>query len=74
MSVESLEYLLAALPPSCRQALAQVSLVTPSDRVIQTALDIAPEMTAVLAAGPGTDEMLAALVEASDRGQIKRNE
>lgn len=68
MSVESLEYLLAALPPDCRRALAKVSLVTPSKRVIQTAMNIAPEMDAVLATGPGTDEMLEALIDGRQQG------
>lgn len=68
MSVESFEYLLAALPYGCRQTLSGISLVTPSERVIQTALDAAPEMKTVLAAGPGTTEMLAAMAEGRPQG------
>ena len=68
MSVESLEYFLIALPADCRKALDKVSLVTPSKRVIQTAMDIVPEMETVLAAGPGTDEMLEALAGCQQQG------
>ena len=71
MSVESLEFLLAALPEDCRSALRGVSLVTPSERVIQTAMNAAPEMDALLAAGPGTDDILQALIAIRQQRQEK---
>ncbi len=68
MSVDSLEFFLAALPPPCRAGFSGVSLVTPSSRVIHTALDKSPGMQTVLAAGPGTDDMLEALIACRQQG------
>ena len=63
MSVDSLRFFLMALPDACQRNLSEVSLVTPSKRVIQTALDKAPGMQPVLASGPGTDDMLQAMID-----------
>ena len=68
MSVDSLTYFLAALPDACHQRLPEVSLVTPSKRVIQTAMDGASGMQPVLASGPGTEDMLQAIVESLQQG------
>ncbi|MDZ7644316.1 MAG: uroporphyrinogen-III synthase [Woeseiaceae bacterium] len=61
MSVASFDNLLELLPAACRNALHRVRLVTPSSRVIQTSSDQAPEMRALLATGPGADDLVAAM-------------
>lgn len=62
MSVETLDNLLTALPPYCRDALPGTPLVTPSKRVIQTAADQVPAVRATLAPGPLPADMLRALI------------
>jgi uroporphyrinogen-III synthase len=62
MSVETLDNLLTALPPYCRDALPATPLVTPSKRVIQTAADQIPAVRATLAPGPLPADMLRALI------------
>ncbi len=62
MSVETLDNLLTALPPYCRDALPAARLVTPSKRVIQTAADQVPAVRATLAPGPLPADMLRALI------------
>lgn len=62
MSVESLDNLLTALPRYCHDALAMAPLVTPSERVIQTAADRIPAVRAILAPGPLPADMLRALI------------
>ena len=64
MSVETLDNLLTSLPVYCREALAATPLVTPSNRVIQTAADRIPAVRAVLAPGPLPIDMLGAVIEA----------
>lgn len=61
MSVESWTYLLALLPPGCRNRLAATPLVTPSNRVIQTATEQIPGIPAILAPGPDPDAMIRAM-------------
>ena len=63
MSVESLDGLLRILPDDCLEMLRQSVLVTPSTRVIQTALEQLPGTRAVLADGPDTTAMVATLIE-----------
>jgi uroporphyrinogen-III synthase len=62
MSVASLNNLLSLLPGDCREAFAATRLVTPSRRVIQTALERIPQVSTVLAAGPDSGQMVAAMV------------
>ena len=62
MSVDSLNSLVAALPGSCVKHLRKTPLVTPSNRVIQTAKELLPGAHAVLASGPGTEDMVRALM------------
>lgn len=64
MSVESLDNLLTALPPYCREALPRTPLVTPSARVIQTAADRIPAVRALLAPGPLPADVLSAVIVA----------
>jgi len=61
MSVESLDNLLAMLPKSCRSLLVETPLVTPAARVLKEAGDRLPGCPAMLAAGPGEDEMVRAI-------------
>ena len=61
MSVESLANLLALLPPSCHRALAETRLVTPASRVIKEVQDRLPGCPAILADGPGADEIVRAV-------------
>ena len=63
MSVESLDGLLRILPDDCLQALRKSLLVTPSKRVIQTALDRLPGTRTALADGPHAAAMVAALFD-----------
>jgi uroporphyrinogen-III synthase len=66
MSVESLDCLLQILPPPCRQRLGSSVLVTPSNRVLQTALERVPEMQSALADGPRANELIAAIIGLRD--------
>ena len=61
MSVESFRNLLALLPESCHGALAQTPLVTPAARVIKEVTERLPGCTAILADGPGADEIVRAI-------------
>jgi len=69
MSVESLKNLLQQLPPTSLERLRQTPLVAPGARVIQTAMELLPGITAVTAAGPQTADMLSALIETLHSGQ-----
>lgn len=62
MSVASLESLLQILPSYCVEQLQKTRLVAPSARVIQTALEHIPGVTAVLSPGPGARDMTDALI------------
>lgn len=63
MSAESLTNLIAILPASCTDLLAQTPLVTPAARVIKEALDLLPGIPTTLARGPQTDDMVNAILE-----------
>ena len=61
MSVDSLRKLVHAVPESCAGQLRKTPLVTPSERVIQTASELLPEAPVQLACGPACDEIMQAL-------------
>ncbi len=67
MSVDSLGSLIAALPGSCMERLRKTPLVTPSSRVIQTAEELLPGTQTVLASGPGTEDMIQALMATANQ-------
>ncbi len=62
MSVASLDNLLRLLPAACLENLAAAQLVTPSTRVIQTALERIPSVPALLAKSPRATHMVEAMV------------
>ena len=64
MSVATLESLWSLLPDYCRHALPATPLVTPSERVIQTASDKIPGIRAVLAPGPQAGDLVRAMITA----------
>lgn len=64
MSVDSLDSLLSILPASCVAALPASPLVTPSGRVIQTAVRKIPGIQAILAPGPQAGDMVRAIITA----------
>ncbi len=61
MSVASFHNLLALLPRSCHQALAETRLVTPAPRVIKEVTDRLPGCAATLADAPGAGEIVRAI-------------
>ena len=63
MSVESLTGLLKILPADALPLLRKTRLVTPSERVIQTATESMPDVNTVLADSPQVDSLVKALVE-----------
>lgn len=63
MSAESLRNLVALLPESCLDHLAETRLVTPAARVIKEALELLPGIPTTLAQGPQVDDMIRAMVE-----------
>ena len=65
MSVDSLKSLLEILPAECRTLLEKSSLVTPSKRVIQTALELLPDIRLVLAESPQASSIVDAIIESS---------
>jgi uroporphyrinogen-III synthase len=62
MSVQSLINLAEILPAWCAAQLATTPLVTPAGRVIKEALDRYPASRPTLAAGPGANEMVQAII------------
>ncbi|MDJ0709638.1 MAG: uroporphyrinogen-III synthase [Woeseiaceae bacterium] len=70
MSVESLANLSTILPEWCAAQVASTPLVTPSGRVLKEALDRYPASRPVLAAGPGAEDMVQAIIalQHSDAG------
>jgi uroporphyrinogen-III synthase len=64
MSVATLESLWSVLPDSCRSLLPETPLVTPSERVIQTASERIPGIQAILAPGPQAGDMVRAMTTA----------
>jgi uroporphyrinogen-III synthase len=69
MSVETLQNLLLLLPESSLEALRQTRLVAPGARVIQTATELVPGISAIMASGPKAADMLNALITARHSGQ-----
>lgn len=69
MSVESLEYLLELLPKGAIERLASTPLVAPGRRVIQTACELIPGISATMASGPRAADIVDAVIEALDPGQ-----
>lgn len=64
MSVATLDSLWSALPDYCRMLLPETPLVTPSERVIQTASERIPGIQAILAPGPQAGDMVRAMITA----------
>ncbi len=62
MSVQSLANLDRILPEWCAAQVASTPLVTPSGRVLKEALDRYPASRPALAAGPGADDMVQAII------------
>ena len=62
MSVQSLANLARILPDWCAAQVASTPLVTPSGRVLKETLDRYPASRPVLAAGPGADDMVQAII------------
>ena len=62
MSVQSLVNLAELLPTWCTAQLTTTPLVTPAGRVLKEALDRYPASRPTLAAGPGADEMVRAII------------
>jgi len=62
MSVESLQNLLKILPPECRELLANTSLVTPAQRVVQEAAAQLPGIPTTLAKGPQVNDIIDAIL------------
>jgi len=70
LSVETLENLLQLLLPTTIDMLRDTPLVAPGGRVIQTAVRLVPGLKAHAASGPATEEILAALNELQNSGQL----
>jgi len=64
MSVQSLTGLLEILPQECHDLLRKTLLVTPSERVIQTANELLPGISTRLSSGPLAEQMIRALTDA----------
>ena len=62
MSVQSLVNLGRILPEWCAAQVASTPLVTPSGRVLKETLDRYPASRPALAAGPGADDMVQAII------------
>ena len=71
MSVDSLTSLLNILPAGCRSLLQKSWLVTPSKRVIQTALELLPGVRSVLAGGPQNAAMVDAIIRSRHQSTIE---
>ena len=69
MSVESLEFLLTLLPQGAVERLASTPLVAPGKRVIQTACELIPGISATMASGPRAADIVDAVIDALDPGQ-----
>jgi uroporphyrinogen-III synthase len=70
MSVATLECLVQIMPPQAMSLLRQSTLVAPSTRVLQTASDLIPGITTVLAPGPQASAMVDTLIRLTQTGQI----
>ena len=62
MSVQSLTNLAELLPEWCAAQLESTPLVTPAGRVLKEALERYPASRPILAAGPGADDMVQAII------------
>lgn len=62
MSVQTLANLAEMLPAWCAAQIESTPLVTPAGRVLKEALDRYPASRPILAAGPGAEEMVQAIV------------
>lgn len=70
LSIETLENLLQLLLPTSIDMLRNTPLVAPGGRVIQTAVRLVPGLKAHAASGPAADEILAALIDLQNSGQL----
>lgn len=70
MSVQSLQNLAALLPDWCREQLRFTPLVTPAVRVLKEAQSAFPGCAVTLAAGPGNDDIVDAVVKATQQSAI----
>lgn len=61
LSAATLEHLLGLLPDEFRKRLPDTRLVSPSERVIKTALDRIPRVRALLASSPRAEDIVAAM-------------
>ena len=70
MSVESFINLVELLPAWCVSQLESTPLVTPAGRVLKEVLNRFPASRPILAAGPGADEMVEAIIalQSTDSG------
>ena len=70
MSVQSLNNLIELLPDWCVEQLELTPLVTPASRVIKEVLDRFPASRPLLAPGPGSDDMVQAMIalQSTDSG------
>ena len=71
MSVESLQFLLELLPVEANALLASTPLVAPGKRVIQTACELIPGISATMASGPRAADIVDAVIDALQSGQSK---
>jgi len=69
MSVETLQQLMRILPPQCLPLLRQSALVAPSARVLQTASELLPGVSRVLADGAQAAAIVGALIRQWQNGQ-----
>lgn len=71
MSVQSLQNLAALLPEWCREQMPLTPLVTPAIRVLKEAQSAFPGCAVTLAAGPGNDDIVDAIVKATQVSATK---
>lgn len=69
LSTETLNHLLALLPPDARAALRETPLVAPGERVIKRALERLPGNPALMASGPTPADMVNAIAHAWRSGK-----
>lgn len=71
MSADSVQFLLRQLPEPLVERLRNTPLVGPGSRVIQTASELVPGISATAACGPAAADMVKAIIEALDSRQDK---
>ena len=69
MSGETIQQLVRILPAQCLPLLRQSALVAPSARVLQTATELLPGISTVLAAGPQAPAIVDAMIRQWQNGQ-----